>query len=97
MITEQQFCLEINVEPRTLKVWVREGWLLPRREEATLNFSEIDVARARLIRSLSEELGVNDEGIGVILDLLDQLHGARSLLKTVLGPTTVRQDVGPLR
>ena len=42
-----------------------------------MSFSEIDIARARLIRDLKMDLGVNDEGVGVILNLLDQLHGMR--------------------
>lgn len=45
-----------------------------------LSFSEIDVARARLIRDLQVDLGVNDEGVGVILNLVNQLYGMRRTL-----------------
>ena len=31
----------------------------------------------QLIRDLRDDLGVNDEGISVILHLLDQVHGLR--------------------
>jgi chaperone modulatory protein CbpM len=37
----------------------------------------VDLARAQLIRDLRDDLGVNDEGISVILHLLDQVHGLR--------------------
>jgi chaperone modulatory protein CbpM len=37
----------------------------------------MDVARARLIRDLKDDFGVNDAGVDVILHLLDQLHGLR--------------------
>ncbi len=43
-------------------------------------FTEADLARARLIRELKRDFGVNDEGIGVILNLLDQVHGLRGAL-----------------
>ena len=43
--------------------------------------SEVDVARARLIRQLLGEMGVNAEGVGIILDLVDQVHGLRSALR----------------
>jgi hypothetical protein len=38
------------------------------------------VARAQLIRDLKDDLGVNDEGVGVILNLVDQVHGLRRVL-----------------
>ena len=47
-------------------------------------FSEGDLARAKLIRDLIQDLGVNDEGVGVILNLLDQLHGLRRTLADLL-------------
>ena len=42
--------------------------------------SDIDIARARLIRELLVDFGVNSEGVGVILNLVDQLYGARRTL-----------------
>ena len=84
MLTEQEFCLQVGIEYRTLRVWVDEGWLAPRRDDAGLVLSEMDAARARLIRDLRENIGVNDEGIGVILSLVDQVHGLRSALRVLL-------------
>jgi chaperone modulatory protein CbpM len=42
-----------------------------------MSFSNIDVTRAHLIRDLKSDFGVNDEGVDVILHLVDQLHGLR--------------------
>jgi chaperone modulatory protein CbpM len=41
----------------------------------------MDIARACLIRDLKTDFGVNDEGIDVILHLVDQLHGLRRTLE----------------
>jgi len=38
---------------------------------------EIDVARARLIRDMQVDLGVNDEGVDIALHLIDQIHELR--------------------
>ena len=84
MFTEEEFCLQVGIERRTLRVWVDEGWLAPRRDSAGLVLSEMDAARARLIRDLRESIGVNDEGVGVILNLVDQVHGLRSILRALL-------------
>src|SRR3954465_5666942 len=88
MITEEEVCLRVGVEHRTLGVWVDEGWLGPRRDDAGLVLSELDAARARLIRDLQESRGVNDEGIRVILNLVDQVHGLRSVLQALLDRTS---------
>jgi chaperone modulatory protein CbpM len=47
-------------------------------------FSEVDLALAKLIRDLTRDLGVNGEGVGVILDRVDQVHGLRMALTEVL-------------
>lgn len=46
-------------------------------------FSEIDLARAMLIRDLTEDLGVQEEGVDVILPLADQVHGLRQFISAL--------------
>ena len=53
-------------------------------------FSEADLARAKLIQDLMQDLGVNEEGVGVILNLLDQVHGLRKALADILQSTRKR-------
>jgi chaperone modulatory protein CbpM len=78
-----EFLLAARLEAGALEAWIEAGWLLPRESGETGPFSEIDLARAQLIRDLGE-LGVNDEGIPVVLDLIDQLHGLRRTLRDLL-------------
>ncbi len=40
----------------------------------------MDLARAGLIHDLKHNMGVNDEGLDVILHLIDQMHGLRRAL-----------------
>ena len=49
-----------------------------------MEFSEAYIARARLIQDLMEDLGVNSEGVGIVLNLVDQVHGLRRVLVDVL-------------
>jgi chaperone modulatory protein CbpM len=79
----REFLLAAQLESRALETWIEDGWLVPRKKSKAGPFSEIDVARAQLIRDLGK-LGVNEEGIPIILDLLDQLHGLRSTLRGLL-------------
>jgi chaperone modulatory protein CbpM len=42
------------------------------------------LARAQLIRDLRDDFGVNDEGISVVLHLIDQMHGLRRSMQGLL-------------
>ncbi|MGA7806166.1 chaperone modulator CbpM [Bradyrhizobium sp.] len=80
-LSKQEFLSLSGVGHETLNSWIAEEWLIPGGSSAEMSFSDIDIARARFIRDLKMELGVNDEAVGVILHLVDQLHGMRRTLK----------------
>jgi len=77
---KQEFLACLGLQGWTLEVWLEQRWLLPEQPDTGLRFSDIDVARARLIQELTARLGVNNEGVDVILHLMDQLHGLRQAL-----------------
>ena len=84
----------LRIEAATLEQWVAVGWIAPEKPE----YSDSDLARACLIRDLREAMGVNDEGVEVALDLLDQIHGLRRALRRVGDvmhglPEPARQEV----
>ncbi|WP_193557305.1 MerR family transcriptional regulator [Microvirga pakistanensis] len=90
MLTMEEFQLRLGVDAGTVQVWIEEGWLLPRQDQAGPAVSELDMARARLIRDLKDGIGVNDEDIGVILNLIDQVHGLRTVLRELLRTNSSR-------
>ncbi|WP_349236624.1 chaperone modulator CbpM [Bosea sp. AS-1] len=79
-MTKQEFLTSSGIQLQVLEFWLEQRWLIPDEAAGETHFSEIDVARAHLIRELKEGLGANDAGIDVILHLLDQVHGLRRLL-----------------
>lgn len=79
-MNKREFLVHSGIEGPTLEFWIEQRWLIPEETSAGVAFSEMDIARARLIRDLKGDLGVNDEGIDVILHLMDQLHGMRRAL-----------------
>jgi chaperone modulatory protein CbpM len=83
-ISTQDFLARAQLDRETLEVWIEEEWLVPDGTATEPAFSEADLARAELIRDLIHDLGVNEEGVGVILNLLDQLHGLRKALADLL-------------
>ena len=71
----------------TLRAWAAAGWISIEEGEAGGPLSEADEARCHLISDLKHDIGINDEGIDVILNLLDQIHGLRRALRETLGQT----------
>lgn len=84
IINRFEFIDRTHINPQTLEVWLQEEWLLPDAASTDMEFSDIDVARAALILDLKERLGVNDEGVGVILHLIDQVHGLRQFAASLM-------------
>jgi chaperone modulatory protein CbpM len=84
MISVEELCIRARCEHRWVEAWITAGWLIPPQTDPEPMFSDLDLARAQLIRDLREDLGVNDEGVAVILHLLDQMHGLRASMQKLL-------------
>jgi chaperone modulatory protein CbpM len=98
MLDIQEFVLRLRLAQDVVEAWVAEGWLRPQRTDQGLAFTEMDISRAQLIRDLREDLGVNEEGIAIILDLIDQMHGLRKMLRELceavgIQPTDLQQRI----
>ncbi len=63
------------VHPQTLRLYEREGLLLPSRTEGkTRLYSDEDLERLEFILNLTRDLGVNLAGVEVVLGLKDRLN-----------------------
>jgi chaperone modulatory protein CbpM len=86
--------LEIaRLDREKLEGWIEAGWLVPGNEGNAWLFSGIDVARAQLIRDLKTDMGVNDEGVAIILHLLDQLYGLRATLNGIASAIATQDEL----
>ena len=95
MISVQEFLIRARVDQRSLEAWLAAGWLIPPEADGEREFSDVDLARAQLIRDLREDFGVNDEGISVILHLLDQMHGLRRSMQGLLRAVRTGEQRSP--
>jgi DNA-binding transcriptional MerR regulator len=62
IMNEEEFLAHAGLKTQTLKLWLEQHWLIPERTSAGTHFSDMDVARARLIGELQTNFGVNEEG-----------------------------------
>ncbi len=79
LVSRSAFCAMCGISERQLALWEQEDLLAPVRIEqsgtrAEPLYDRSALRRARVIRTLDEELEVNLPGIGVILNLLDRLQ-----------------------
>jgi chaperone modulatory protein CbpM len=94
----REFVLQAHIDVDVLEAWIETGWVVPTQDAQARRFSEVDVARAQLIHDLKAGMGVNDEGVAIILDLVDQIHGVRATLRELLAclqaqPESVRRKI----
>jgi MerR family transcriptional regulator, heat shock protein HspR len=70
----------LKMHPQTLRKYERAGLIRPSRTDGMLRlYSDEDLARLRLIKRLVDDLGLNVAGVGLVLQLVDQLESIESL------------------
>lgn len=79
-MSKEEFLHSAGLDIQTAELWIEQHWLIPEPSAAGPTFSDREIARARLILDLRSTFRVNDEGIDVILHLVDQIHGLRDAL-----------------
>ena len=63
-----------NIHPQTLRLYEREGLLLPSRTEGnTRLYADEDLERLETILTLTRELGVNLAGVEIILNMRERM------------------------
>ena len=73
----------VDMHPQTLRKYDKEGLVKPQRSQGSRRlYSDSDVERLRVIRRLADELGLNLNGVGLVLDLVRSLTDIVSLLET---------------
>ena len=84
MISESELIAAIDrLEARVLHEWIEMGLLSPHRGDAGYLFDDVDIARVHLVCDLRYDMGLGEESLPVILNLVDQLHGTRHTLKAL--------------
>ena len=88
-----------GLKRQDLERWISNAWVQPDRSASGYVFREIDVARARLILEMRDEMEINEDALPVVLLLLDQLYDLRRQMRNLndafmqVVPRDVRQDL----
>ena len=80
---DSEFCSHLGVDVTVVEFWITEGWLRPDTSAGRRDFRQADTARGRLILDLVQRMGVNEAGVDIVMDLIDQIHGLRDAVAAV--------------
>jgi len=67
-----------------LRSFVEAEIITPTQTESGIAFQHVDIVRLELLCELSEEFDMPVDALGIVISLIDQLHGARASLRTLL-------------
>jgi chaperone modulatory protein CbpM len=70
-----------GLKRQDLERWISNAWVRPDKSAGDYAFREIDVARARLILEMRDEIEINEDALPVVLSLLDQLYDLRRQMR----------------
>ena len=75
-----KICQELSEEESLILEFIEREWIRPAELDERL-FDEEDLGRLHLILDLKNNFEVNDEGVDLILHLLDQIHSLKRGLR----------------
>ena len=91
--TEQETITSVTRLTRSrLTTYVKHEFLSPTQSESGPVYDAADLARIELICDLSEQFDLKGDALGVVLSLIDQLHGVRGELRRVMAAVEAQPD-----
>ncbi|MBC7327195.1 MerR family transcriptional regulator [bacterium] len=78
--------------PHTLRLYEQMGFVKPLRKGGKRVYSLRDIARIKVIRTLTQDFGVNLAGVEIILNLMDKIRELESKLQEK--PTIILEQEG---
>jgi MerR family transcriptional regulator, heat shock protein HspR len=86
----------LGVHPQTLRLYERQGLITPNRTSGkTRLYSERDVEQLRVILHLTQDLGINLAGVGLLLDLQEQMHQMQNEMRRTFDHLQDSLETGP--
>jgi chaperone modulatory protein CbpM len=79
-----------ELERRELIRWVENRWVLPEQHAETWIFHEVDVARVELILVIRRDFAIDEEAMGLVLGLLDQVYGLRRQMRRLCDAVAIQ-------
>jgi MerR family transcriptional regulator/heat shock protein HspR len=79
----------LGLHPRTLRIYEEKGLVRPARRHHQRLYSERDLERVRMIRHLTQQVGLNLVGVRLVLEMYERVEyrGSRDAVSWVFERT----------
>jgi len=93
MITFDEALMTIGtLDAEELGMWIEQRWVVPTHGAEGYQFSEIDIARLRLVHDIRHTFEVQPESVSLVLSLLDQVYATRRQMQKLADAIAVQPD-----
>ncbi len=100
LFTEDEVIMTVTrLTRKQLGRYVEADLVRPQSAEDGIFFRKVDIARLELLCDLAQDLDLDEGAVGIVISLVDQLHGARrelvmltEMIQTL--PTDLRSRIG---
>ena len=85
----------LGLHPRTLRIYEEKGLVQPARRNHQRRYSERDLERVRMIRHLTQGVGLNLAGVRLLLEIHErtEIKGSKDAVSWVFERTVRRRRV----
>ncbi|TMJ05745.1 MAG: MerR family transcriptional regulator [Bacillati bacterium ANGP1] len=85
----------LGLHPRTLRIYEEKGLVQPARRNHQRLYSERDLERVRMIRRMTQEMGLNLAGVRVLMEIHERIEvrGSKDAVSWVFERTVRRRRV----
>ncbi len=83
----------LGLHPRTLRIYEEKGLVQPARRHQQRLYSDHDLERVRMIRHLTQEVGLNLAGVRLVLEMYERVEyqGSKDAVTWVIERTMRRR------
>ncbi|MBF0567245.1 MAG: MerR family transcriptional regulator [Nitrospirae bacterium] len=73
-----------DLHPQTLRLYEREGFITPTRQNNQRKYSDQDIKQLKFIVDLTRKLGVNKAGLEIIMDMRGRIDAMQKEMEGIL-------------
>ncbi|KWT78161.1 MerR family transcriptional regulator [Candidatus Magnetominusculus xianensis] len=73
-----------DLHPQTLRLYEREGFIAPARQNNQRKYSDEDIKQLEFIVDLTRKLGVNKAGLEIIMEMRGRLEAMRKEIEGIM-------------
>jgi len=93
MITFDEALMTVSgLDADQLNMWIEQRWIVPTHHCEGYQFSDIDIARLRLVHDILYTLEVELESVSLVLSLLDQVYATRRQMHKLADAVAAQPD-----